>query len=198
MAILALIRHGQSTWNSEERFTGWTDVPLTSLGKEEARKAAGTINNHHFNLAFCSELLRAKETLNIILEENHLTLPIIYTHAINERDYGDLVGKTHAEVIKEFGKDKYNSWHRSWDSQPPHGESLKDTHTRVMNYFKEQILPELKKGKNVLVVASGNSLRALIKELDGISDKEIPYLEIPTGSASLYEVDSKGKFKKLS
>lgn len=197
MAILALVRHGQSTWNREERFTGWQDVPLTSQGEEEARKAANKLNNHHFNLAFCSQLERAKKTLGIILEENQLTLPVTYTHALNERDYGDLVGKTHREVIKEFGKEQYNSWHRSWDTPPPHGESLKDTHKRVMTYFREQILPELKKDKNVLVVSSGNGLRSLRKDIDGITDEAIPYLEIPTGSVDFYEVDSKGKFKKL-
>ncbi len=197
MALLALVRHGQSTWNKEERFTGWTDVPLTPLGEEEAKEAAAKLNNHHFSMAFCSELERAKKTLQIILKEDHLTLPITYTHALNERDYGDLVGKTHVEVIKEFGKKQYEGWHRSWDIRPPHGESLKDTHTRVMNYFNEQILPELNKGKNVLVVSSGNGLRALRKEIDDITDSAIAYLEIPTGSVDLYEV-SKSRFKKLS
>ena len=199
MALLALIRHGESVWNKEQKFSGWHDVLLTSKGEEEMKAAASKLRNYHFDLAFSSELTRAKNSLTIILKELDLpSIPTQFHHGLDERDYGDLTGKTHQEIIHQFGKKQYDLWHRSWDHSPPHGESLKDTHTRVWNYFQEQILPELKKGKNILIVASGNSLRALRKGLDNISEERIPFLEIPTGSVEFYEVDAKGNAVKIS
>lgn len=195
MAKLILLRHGQSTWNLENRFTGWIDVPLTPQGEEEAReagqklKAAGIVPD----VAFTSSLVRAHETLRLCLEEAGITsLPTSYAQALNERHYGDLQGLNKAETAEKFGDAQVKLWRRSYDVQPPNGESLKDTAARTLPYFYDQIIPALKAGKNVLVSAHGNSLRAIVMKLDNLNEQQILELNIPNGVPIVYECDAGG------
>ncbi|MBI5045106.1 MAG: 2,3-diphosphoglycerate-dependent phosphoglycerate mutase [Candidatus Levybacteria bacterium] len=193
MAYLALVRHGQSTYNEKGVWAGKTDVPLTPQGEEEAKKAGEAIADLSFDTAYTSNLIRAKKTLEIIKStlRNPLLQEII-SSAISERDYGDLTGKNKWEMQKELGEGLFMKYRRSWDFPPPHGESLKDVYDRVLPYFKEEILPQLIAGKNILICAHGNSLRALIKYLDNISDENIPKFEIATGEVYLYNLDNNG------
>lgn len=194
MAYLVLVRHGKTEWNEDHRFTGWTDIPLSEEGKTEMENVGHKLMQFKFDLCFCSALKRTRESLDIILTiTGNQNLPIISDHALNERDYGDLTGQLHQEVIDEFGIGQFDQWHRSWNSAPPHGESLKDTHDRVVPYFNNQIMPELKKGRDVLIVSSGNSLRALVKEIEHLTPIQITELEIPTGEVLLFECNEKGK-----
>lgn len=191
---MILVRHGQSQWNIENRFTGWTDIALTDAGIEEARHAGELLKEYHFDHAFTSALSRAQETLRIILSVTGQTdVPIERDAALNERHYGDLQGLNKEETAVKFGKEQVHLWRRSYDVAPPGGESLKDTRTRVMPYYEVHILPLLKAGKQVLVVAHGNSLRALVMVLDNISEQDIPDLNIPTGAPLRYLIDAQGK-----
>ncbi len=190
---LILVRHGQSQWNLENRFTGWTEIDLTEVGKEEARHAGELLKNYHFDHAFTSALSRAQETLRIILSVTGQTdVPIDRDKALNERHYGDLQGLNKEETAEKFGRELVHQWRRSYDVAPPGGESLKDTRARVMPYYEAHILPLLKAGKKVLVVAHGNSLRALVMALDNIPEQEIPDLNIPTGAPLRYLFDAQG------
>lgn len=194
---LVLVRHGQSQWNLENRFTGWTDIPLTEAGEAEARHAGELLKDYHFDQAFTSALVRAQETLRIILSVTGQTdLPIERDAALNERHYGDLQGLNKDETALKFGKEQVHLWRRSYDIAPPGGESLKDTRARVMPYYAAHIEPMLRQGKKVLVVAHGNSLRALVMVLDGISERDIPDLNIPTGAPLRYLIDDKGQAVK--
>jgi len=190
MPQLVLIRHGESEWNKENRFTGWIDIPLSQKGEEEARSAGEKIRGFKFDMAFTSVLQRAIKTFEIAAEVagfNHLLAE--KDEALNERMYGDLQGLNKDECRQKFGVDQVHIWRRSYDIPPPNGESLKDTAARVMPYYHKRIEPMLKEGKNILVVAHGNSLRALVKHLDGLSDEEIVKVEIPTGVPIYYELD---------
>jgi 2,3-bisphosphoglycerate-dependent phosphoglycerate mutase len=190
---LILVRHGQSQWNLENRFTGWTDIPLTEAGIAEARHAGELLKDYRFNKAFTSALIRAQETLRYILEITGQTdVPIERDAALNERHYGDLQGLNKDETAEKYGKEQVHIWRRSYDIQPPGGESLKDTRARVIPYYEKHILPLLKQGKKVLVVAHGNSLRALVMVLDNISERDIPELNIPTGAPLRYLIDENG------
>jgi len=192
MALLVLIRHGQSTWNKENRFTGWIDVPLAEEGVEEAKQVAKKIKDIHFDISYTSVLKRAIDTLEIILKENNWHIKIIKNKALNERMYGDLQGKNKDEIKKIYGEKQFLLWRRSYDVAPPNGESLKDTAARVIPFFQKHILKDLKKNKNVLVVAHGNSLRALVMYLDKLSPDEVIELNIPTAIPYVYEFDSDG------
>lgn len=190
-ATLVLIRHGQSQWNLENKFTGWVDVDITEKGREEAEKAGEQIKDEKFDIAFTSALKRAQHTLEIIMDENGWkNLPVVKNQALNERHYGDLQGLNKAETAKKFGDEQVHLWRRSYDVQPPNGESLKDTCARVMPYFKSYILPLLQKGVNILIVAHGNSLRALIMSLENLSPDEILKREIGTGEPIKYELSA--------
>lgn len=192
MSELILIRHGQSQWNLENRFTGWKDVDLSDLGIQEAKAAAAKIENDHVDIAFTSALKRAQHTLSIILEDDHLeNIPVIKDAALNERCYGDLEGLNKAETAVKFGAEQVHIWRRSYDVQPPGGESLKDTYDRVLPFFKSQILPELVKGKNVLIVAHGNSLRSLIMYLQKLTPEQILATELATGIPVIYNISQK-------
>ena len=195
MALLVLIRHGQSTWNKENRFTGWIDVPLSEEGIKEAKKVAKKIKHISFDVSYTSVLKRAIQTLQIILKENNWKIEVKKDKALNERMYGDLQGKNKDEIKKIYGEKQFLLWRRSYDVAPPNGESLKDTAARVIPYFKKYILKDLKKNKNVLIVAHGNSLRALVMYLDKLSPQEVINLNIPTAVPYVYEFDSKGKIK---
>jgi 2,3-bisphosphoglycerate-dependent phosphoglycerate mutase len=187
MPTLVLVRHGQSQWNLENRFTGWVDVPLSEQGEQEAARAGGLLAHYHFDIAFTSALQRAQNTLRIMLEEMGCgDLPIIANEALNERMYGMLQGLNKAETAERYGDDQVLIWRRSYDVAPPEGESLKDTASRVIPYVKQEIFPLLRTGKNVLVAAHGNSLRALVMELEGMSPAEILQFEIPTAVPRVY------------
>lgn len=194
MAYLALVRHGQSEWNAKGLWTGFTNVSLNDKGREEAKMAANALKNIHFDLAFTSLLKRAKETYEIIKDVlNFKNIPLFEDVALNERDYGIFTGKNKWKVKKEVGEEEFLKIRRSWDYPIPNGESLKDVYNRVVPYYQTKILPELKIGKNVIVSASGNSIRALVKYLENISDEEIAKLEIATGEIYLYQIDDEGE-----
>ena len=215
MPTLVLIRHGQSAWNLENRFTGWWDVPVTAKGAEEAVAAGRLIaaKRLDFDTCFTSVQTRAIQTLNLVLEAmDRLWLPVTKDWRLNERHYGGLTGLNKAETAAIHGEEQVHLWRRSFDVPPPPmepgspydlsgdrryagvkvpaTESLKDTIARVLPYWEAAIAPELRAGKRVLVAAHGNSLRALVKHLSGISDADIPSLEIPTGQPLVYELDA--------
>ena len=192
MAYLIIVRHGQSQWNLENRFTGWQDVDITEQGKKEAQLAGKLLQSEIFEKAFTSTLKRAQHTLSIILEESaQKNIPVIISSALNERSYGQLEGFNKSETALKYGEQQVHVWRRSYDVAPPGGESLKDTAERVIVYFKEPIAPLLQKGKNILVVAHGNSLRALKMHLEQLSPEQISEIEIPTGIPLKYELDAK-------
>lgn len=214
MPHLVLIRHGQSQWNLENRFTGWWDVDVTEQGADEARAAGQLMRDRglDFDLCFTSVQTRAIKTLHLALEEmGRLWLPVTKDWRLNERHYGGLTGLDKAETAARHGEDQVKIWRRSFDVPPPpmdaggpfdlsgdrryagiavpSAESLKDTIARVLPYWTERIAPELSAGKRVLISAHGNSLRALVKHLSGISDADIASLEIPTGQPIVYDLD---------
>ena len=194
MAYLALIRHGQSEWNALGLWTGLTNISLNDIGREEARHSADAIAGIPFHVAFTSELQRAHETLDEILQVSHQEgLSIIRNEALNERDYGELTGKNKWAIRDEYGEEQFLKWRRSWDDALPGGETLKDVYARVVPYYESQILPRLTQGQNVLVVAHGNSLRALVKHLEALSEQEVIGLEIGTAEVYLYQADTAGK-----
>lgn len=211
---LVLVRHGQSEWNLENKFTGWVDVDLSEKGYAEAKHAGEILKDHglEFDKAYTSVLKRAIKTLNIILEESdQLWLPTVKSWRLNERHYGALQGLNKAETAEKYGDEKVHIWRRSYDTLPPlmnaddelsqmndrrylkdvvpMAENLKITLERVMPIWQDQIEPDLRDGKNIIIAAHGNSLRALTKHLEGISDEDIMGLEIPTGSPIIYELD---------
>ena len=217
MYKLVLLRHGQSTWNLENRFTGWTDVGLTDQGRSEALSAGELLKNdgYSFDIAITSVLRRAIQTLWIVLQEMNLEwLPVVNAWQLNERHYGALQGLNKSEMAEKFGEAQVKIWRRSYDVPPPAlelnderrprfdpryaaltpnqlpaTESLKITLERVLPYWHQTIAPTIKSGKRLLIVAHGNSIRAMVKYLDNISDAEIPELNIPTGIPLVYELD---------
>ncbi len=193
MAKLVLVRHGMSEWNKLGQWTGWTDVPLAPEGFEEAKKTAESIGDIRFEVAFVSDLKRAQQTLQTIKETLGYEMPTTIASEIKERDYGDLTGKNKWQIKEEFGEDQFNKWRRGWDDEVPNGENLKMVYERAVPYYLKNILPLLKDKKNVLVCAHGNSLRALAKYLDKVPDTETAKLEINTGEAFVYEIDSSGE-----
>ena len=194
MARLVLLRHGESQWNLENRFTGWVDVPLSPKGIEEAKQAGEKLRGLTFHRAFTSVLTRANETLRLVLEAiGQTAIPIEKDKALNERMYGDLQGLNKAETAKKYGDAQVKIWRRSYDVKPPGGESLKDTAERALPYYEKMIKPCLLKGETIIIAAHGNSLRALVMELDQLSKEEVLELNIPTGVPLLYELDHSGK-----
>ena len=196
---LVLVRHGQSEWNAKNLFTGWKDPKLTDLGIQEAIKAGDLLEtrNLKFDLMFTSDLFRAQETGRLILEQmNHTDIQVIKDQALNERNYGDLAGLNKDEARERWGEEQVHIWRRSFDVPPPRGESLKNTAERVLPYFEIEIMPKVKEGLNILIAAHGNSLRALVMELEKISSEEIVKLEIATGDPLTYEY-SNGEFVRI-
>jgi 2,3-bisphosphoglycerate-dependent phosphoglycerate mutase len=185
---LALVRHGQSLWNLENRFTGWVDVPLTPAGEEEARRAGERLRGVHFDVAYTSTLTRAQETLRIIMETAGFEVPVIRDQALNERHYGDLQGLNKAETAERYGADQVHIWRRSYATPPPNGEALKDTAERTLPFFERAILGDIKQGKDVLVVAHGNSNRSIVMQLDGLDEEGVLALELATGIPLVYEL----------
>jgi 2,3-bisphosphoglycerate-dependent phosphoglycerate mutase len=191
MPILVLVRHGQSEWNLQNRFTGEVDVSLTALGREEALAAGDKLRGLNFSHAFTSLLVRAIETLGLILSRTGQTdCPVSRDKALNERNYGQLQGLNKAEIAKQYGEVQVAEWRRSYSVRPPGGESLADTAGRVLPYYHSSIEPLLREGKDVLIVAHGNSLRALMMWLEGISETAIADVNLPTGVPRRYELDA--------
>ncbi|MBN1634644.1 MAG: 2,3-bisphosphoglycerate-dependent phosphoglycerate mutase [Ignavibacteria bacterium] len=191
MPQLVTVRHGQSQWNLENRFTGWIDIDLSPKGIEEAKSAGEKLIGYKFDKAYTSVLIRAQRTLDIILDIIGLKdLPVEKDKALNERMYGDLQGLNKDDMRKQYGDEQVRLWRRSYDVQPPNGESLKDTAARVIPYFEEKIIPDLKSGMNILISAHGNSLRALVMYLEKLTKEQILETEIPTGIPKVYELDN--------
>ena len=212
MKKIVLVRHGQSIWNLENKFTGWTDVDLSENGIKEAIEAGRVLKEkgYTFDIAYTSVLKRANHTLDLILNELDLNIPIYKSWRLNERHYGALQGLNKSETADRYGTEQVHIWRRSYDICPPelsdnderfiamkekyseyipHTECLKDTIERVIPYWESDIKPAILSGKNVIIVAHGNSLRGLVKYLDSISDRDIVNLEIPTGNPLVYELD---------
>jgi 2,3-bisphosphoglycerate-dependent phosphoglycerate mutase len=191
--LLVLVRHGQSEWNLKNLFTGWRDIDLTEAGIEEAREAGRKLKMRglRFDVTFTSALVRAQNTLKLMLEElGQQGLPEHRDQALNERDYGDLSGLNKDDARARWGEEQVHVWRRSYDVSPPGGESLRDTGARVWPYYMTQILPEVMRGRRVLVSAHGNSLRSLVMVLDRLSPDEVTKLELATGVPRLYRLNA--------
>ncbi|HEY8268238.1 MAG TPA: 2,3-bisphosphoglycerate-dependent phosphoglycerate mutase [Xanthobacteraceae bacterium] len=191
--LLVLVRHGQSEWNLKNLFTGWRDVDLTEQGIAEARTAGKKLKAQgiRFDVAFTSVLIRAQRTLDLVLEEMGQTkIPVFKDQALNERDYGDLVGLNKDDARKKWGEEQVHKWRRSYDVAPPGGESLKDTVARALPYFVQEILPRVLRGERTLVSAHGNSLRALVMVLERLSPEGILKRELATGVPILYRLNA--------
>lgn len=197
MSKLVLIRHGQSLWNLENRFTGWVDVPLTNLGREEARLAGEKLKDLTFNVAYTSALTRAQDTLRCVMEAMGVALPVIRDQALNERHYGDLQGLNKDEMRAKFGEEQVKIWRRSYDVQPPNGEALKDTAARTLPFFERCIMGDIRQGKNVLVVAHGNSNRSIVMALEKLTPDEILALELGTGVPRVYDLAPDGSVNSI-
>jgi len=197
MAYLVLVRHGESEWNAKGQWTGWTDVDLSDKGREQARSAAKILEDLKFDVCFTSALKRAQQTWDEIRKENKMEeVPTKVFKELNERDYGELTGKNKWEVKEKLGEEEFKKIRRSWDYPPPKGESLKDVYGRVVPCYEKEVLPLLKDGKSVIIVAHGNSNRALVKYLENIADSEISELELKLGEPYVYQIDKDGKIMK--
>lgn len=187
MAVLVLIRHGQSQWNLENRFTGWTDVPLTPQGEKDAATCANAIKEFHFDSAYTSRLQRAQKTLAIILKTlGQQEIPVERDSAFNERHYGDLQGLNKAEMAAKYGQEQVTLWRRSYSTRPPNGESVQDVGYRVLPLVRWSILPQVHAGKNILVTASGNSMRPIIKWFDELDDETAATMEVGLCTPYIY------------
>lgn len=194
MAYLVLVRHGTSTYNEKGIWAGWDDPELTEKGKEDARIAGEHLKDIAFDEAYTSDLIRHKQTLQIILETiKQPHIHVIESNAVKERDYGDFTAKNKWEVKKQLGEEEFLKLRRSWDYPVPNGESLKQVYEREIPYYESTILPQLKEGKNVLIAASGNSLRALVKYLENIADEDIASVEIAPGEIYVYTINKVGE-----
>lgn len=193
MAHLILVRHGLSEWNKKGWWTGWNNPPLTAQGHKEGQKAGEALKDIPLDEAYVSDLLRAQQTLDeikkVLQQEN---LPTTISKEIKERNYGDLAGKNKWEMKEKYGEEQFMKWRRSWDSPIPNGETLKDVYNRAIPYYETNILPKLKAGKNIILVSSGNPLRAFAKYLEKISDEQITSLEIGTGEVYVYTINPEG------
>ena len=193
MAYLVLVRHGQSEWNALGLWTGQEDVSLTEQGKAEARKAAEHLRDITLHKAHTSSLSRSHQTLEEIKSAlSHTDLETVQHNALDERHYGDYQAKNKWEIKDQIGDDEFMKLRRNWDHPVPNGETLKDVHARVLPYYEQHVLEDLKAGKNIIVAAHGNSLRALMKHLDEIDDSNVHELEIGTGEVVIYEISEDG------
>ena len=192
MPKLILVRHGQSIWNQQNRFTGWVDVPLTKTGEDEARQAAKKVQAMRIDVAYTSALTRAQNTLDIMLATMGLDVPVIRDQALNERHYGDLQGLNKEDTAKKFGADQVKIWRRSYDIPPPNGDALKNTAERTLPFFERCILGDIRQGMNVLVCAHGNSNRSIVMMLDNLSKEEVLELNLETGVPLVYDLTEEG------
>ena len=194
MAYLILVRHGQSEYNEKGLWCGWIDSPLTELGREEARAAGEALHDIPLDVVFTTDLVRAQDTwkeMSKVLGKE--SLPVTIAPELKERSYGDMAGLNKWDVKEKYGEEQWMSWRRGWDTPIPNGETLKIVYERTVPYYQAHILPLIEQGKNVIISAHGNSLRALVKYLDHISDEDVQKLEIPTGGIYLYNIDESGK-----
>jgi len=193
MPKLTLLRHGESQWNLENRFTGWVDVPLSPTGEEQARRAGELLKEVPIDKVYTSVLQRAIDTARIAMEVRGTPyLPVERNQALNERMYGDLQGLNKDETAQRFGEEQVHIWRRSYDVPPPNGESLKDTAARTLPYFEQHILPDIKTGHNILITAHGNSLRSIVMFLDKLTKEQILALNLDTGVPLVYDMDDSG------
>jgi 2,3-bisphosphoglycerate-dependent phosphoglycerate mutase len=192
MAKLILVRHGESEWNKKGLWTGWTDIGLTEKGRAEGKVAGEKLKGVSLDFAFTSPLMRAKQTLDEIKGVLGIDVPTFEDKSLTERNYGIYTGKNKWEIEKKVGNGQFLKIRRSWDYQIPQGESLKQVYERAVPYYQTNILPKLKEGKNILIVAHGNSLRALTKYLEKIKDEDISKLEIEVGEVNVFEIDTNG------
>ena len=199
MVTLVLIRHGQSLWNAENRFTGWTDIDLSKKGENEAREAGKKLEDVAFDVVHTSALMRAQRTAEIIIKHNKISqdIPTFKDERLNERHYGSLQGLNKTETAEKYGAEQVHIWRRSFDISPPDGESLKMTAERTLPYFKDDVVKHLNEGKNVLISAHGNSLRSIVMYIENISKEDIVKLEIQTGVPRTYQYEN-NNFRKLS
>ncbi len=196
MATLVLLRHGQSQWNLENKFAGWSDIPLTERGRSDAQKTAEALKDFHFDLGFTSRLQRAATTLDIILTSLGQKIPVVIDSALNERHYGDLQGLNKAEMAKKYGQEQVLIWRRSYGVPPPNGESIAMVKNRVLPLFQWMILPEVHAGKNVIVCASGNCLRPILQLLDGLSDEKTASMDVGLCTPYVYHYEGKTMTRK--
>jgi 2,3-bisphosphoglycerate-dependent phosphoglycerate mutase len=196
MNNLILIRHGQSQWNLENRFTGWTDVQLTAQGEQDAATAAGVLKEFAFNIAFTSRLQRAQKTLSVMLQTLKQAPPVEFDSALNERHYGDLQGLNKAETAAKYGQDQVKLWRRSFDTRPPNGESMADCERRTLPFFLQYVMPHLQEGGNVLIAAHGNSLRPIMKHLEQMSPEVAAEMEIGLCTPYMYWFEGENVVKK--
>ena len=207
MPNLVLLRHGESQWNLENRFTGWVDIPLSPKGENEANQAGEKLQGYKFEKGYTSVLRRAIDTMDIVLKIiGQSNLPLERDKALNERHYGALQGLNKADIGKQYGEEQLKIWRRSYDVPPPKdvtdlnpegiSESLKDTAARTLPYFEAKIIPDVLAGKNVIVAAHGNSLRSIVMRLDNLTKEQVLELNIPTGVPLLYVYDSKGNISE--
>lgn len=199
MSKLILVRHGKSEWNKLGLWTGWKDIPLNEQGIKDAQAAGEQLKDIRIDIAYVSKLQRAKQTLDQILKTltslnspTSPTIPIEETGAINERNYGIYTGKNKWEIKEQIGEQEFQKLRRSWDYPIPEGETMKDVYSRVAPFYRHSILPELKIGKNIIIVAHGNSLRALVKHLENLSEEQLASLEFGIGEVYIYEIDANG------
>jgi 2,3-bisphosphoglycerate-dependent phosphoglycerate mutase len=191
MPVLIFARHRESTFNLKNRFTGWIDVPLTAKGKDEARQIAHQISSYHIDNAYSSSLQRTTELLRIVFHELHDEhVPVVHSAELNERHYGDIQGLNKKEIANRYGESLVYFWRRSYTIAPPGGESLKDASKRILPFLDLRILEDVRSGTNVLIVAHGNTIRAIMKRLDQLTDEEIMNLNIATGEVIVYEFDN--------
>ena len=191
MGTLVISRHGESEWNLLGKWTGWTDVGLTEKGRADTVRLGALLKDIKLDEAYTSALQRTHQTLEALLEGRGMgSLPTIQAAELNERDYGDLTGKNKWEVKAEIGEEAFNGIRRSWDYPVPGGETLKDVYARVVPYFEREILPKLQTGENILLVAHGNSIRALMKHLDRIPEADMAHVEMPFGQLLVYKFES--------
>ena len=196
--LLVLVRHGQSDWNLKNLFTGWRDIDLTEKGVAEAREAGRKLKGQgiKFDVAFTSALIRAQRTLDLMLTElGQTNIPVFKDQALNERDYGELVGLNKDDARKKWGEEQVHKWRRSYNIAPPGGESLRDTAARVLPYYIQEILPRVMRSEHVLVSAHGNSLRALVMVLDKHTTESITKLNLDTGMPMIYRLNADSTVK---
>lgn len=200
MGVLVLVRHGQSQWNLENRFAGWSDDPplLTDRGRSDVRLCAHSLKDFSFDIAFTSRLKRGSETLSILLRELHqIGIPVVEDSALNERHYGDLQGLNRAEMARKCGEEQMRLWRRSFTARPPNGESIEDCVKRVLPFFRQYVLPHVVAGNSVLIAAHGNSMRPIVKELEGIEDGEaVAQMEIGLCTPYVYWFEGQAMTKK--
>lgn len=193
MGLLVLLRHAQSEWNLDDRFTGWIDIPLTDKGRLDAARAAQLIKHIRFDASFTSALQRAQETLTIVLASlDQLDVSVESNEALNERHYGDLQGLNKTETARRFGADQVHLWRRSYDIAPPNGESLADTAKRTLPFFRSKIMPLVMMGKSVLVSAHGNSLRSIVMDLEHLTEEQILVVSLVAATPVEYSIDHDG------